>query len=264
MDETGGPRCASAGAHFRPCSYDGRAARRAFVAGSRGAGAMFVVVVSLFVNPNNLGHRRICRSPRTFDADCAALEALDVDYLFSPPAEEIYPSGFRTAVVVEGLSDRLEGRSRPGHFRGVATVVLKLFEIVQPHTAFFGRKDAQQVRIISQMARDLNLEAEVAVCPIVREADGLALSSRNAYLSGDSRRAASALYQSLDAVKRGIEAGERSATRLLEIARVLAGEPGVAVDYVEIVDAATLEPVVGLRGTCHCADRRDSRRNAAD
>ena len=135
---------------------------------------------------------------------------------------------FRTAVVVEGLSDRLEGRSRPGHFRGVATVVLKLFEIVQPHTAFFGRKDAQQARIISQMARDLNLDAQIVVCPIVREADGLALSSRNAYLTDDSRRAATALYRSLDAVRRAIESGEKNAARLLEIARkVLAGEPGV-------------------------------------
>jgi pantoate--beta-alanine ligase len=211
------------------------------------------VVVSIFVNPKQFGPSEdLQKYPRTFEADCAALEALGVDYLFAPPAEEIYPNGFRTAVVVEGLSERLEGRSRPGHFRGVATVVLKLFEIVQPHTAFFGRKDAQQVRIISQMVRDLNLNTEIAVCPIVREADGLALSSRNAYLGGDSRRAATALYRSLDAVKRAIEAGERNTTRLLEVARkVLAGEPGVAVDYVEIVDAETLEPVVSLRGNCY-------------
>ena len=155
---------------------------------------------------------------------------------------------FRTAVIVEGLGDRLEGRSRPGHFRGVATVVLKLFEIVQPHTAFFGRKDAQQARIISQMARDLNLDTQIVVCPIVREPDGLALSSRNAYLSGDSRRAATALYRSLEAARRAIESGERNAARLVEIARkVLASEPGVAVDYVEIVDAETFDPVVSLR-----------------
>jgi pantoate--beta-alanine ligase len=211
------------------------------------------VVVSLFVNSKQFGPSEdLQKYPRTFEADRAALEKLSVDYLFVPPADEIYPNGFRTAVVVEGLSERLEGRSRPGHFRGVATVVLKLFEIVQPHAAFFGRKDAQQVRIISQMARDLNLDTEIAVCPIVREADGLALSSRNAYLNGESRRSATALYRSLDAVKRAIEAGERNAARLLEIARkVIAGEPGVIVDYAEIVDAETLDPVVSLRHTCY-------------
>ena len=142
--------------------------------------------------------------PRTLESDRAALENLGVDYLFAPPPEEIYPHGFRTAVDVEGLSDRLEGRSRPGHFRGVTTVVLKLFEIVQPRFAFFGRKDAQQPRIIQQMAADLNLDAEIVVCPIVREPDGLALSSRNAYLQPEDRRAATALYRSLETVKREI------------------------------------------------------------
>lgn len=211
------------------------------------------VVVSIFVNPKQFGPSEdLQKYPRTFAADCAALEALGVDFVFGPAVEEIYPDGFRTAVVVEGLSDRLEGRSRPGHFRGVATVVLKLFEIVQPHTAFFGRKDAQQLRIISQMARDLNLDTEIAICPIVREADGLALSSRNAYLGSDSRCAATALYRSLEAVRSTVEAGERNAARLVETARkVLAQEPGVAVDYVEIVDAETLEPVVSLRRTCY-------------
>lgn len=211
------------------------------------------VVVSIFVNPKQFGPSEdLQKYPRTFDADCSALEALGVDYLFAPPPEEIYPNGFRTAVTVEGLSDRLEGRSRPGHFRGVATVVLKLLEIVQPHSAFFGRKDAQQARVISQMARDLNLDAQIVVCPIVRETDGLALSSRNAYLSGDARREATVLFRSLDAVRRAIESGERNSARLLEIARkVLAEEPRVTVDYVEVVDAETLEPVVSLRGTCY-------------
>jgi pantoate--beta-alanine ligase len=211
------------------------------------------VVVSIFVNPKQFGPSEdLQKYPRAFETDRAALEALGVDYLFAPTAEEIYPNGFRTAVVVEGLSDRLEGRSRPGHFRGVATVVLKLFEIVQPHTVFFGRKDAQQACIISRMARDLNLDAQIVVCPIVRAPDGLALSSRNAYLSADSRRAATALYRSLDAARRAIESGERNAGRLLEIARnVLAGEPGVVVDYAEIVDAETLEPVEALRRTCY-------------
>jgi pantoate--beta-alanine ligase len=211
------------------------------------------VVVSIFVNPKQFGPSEdLQKYPRTFEADRAALEALGVDYLFAPPAEEIYPDGFRTVVTVEGLGERLEGRARPTHFRGVATVVLKLLEIVQPHSAFFGRKDAQQARVITQMARDLNLDAQIVVCPIVREADGLALSSRNAYLSGEARREATVLYRSLDAVWRAIESGEKNVARLLEVARkVFAGEPGVAVDYVDIVDAETLEPVVGLRGTCY-------------
>lgn len=211
------------------------------------------VVVSIFVNPKQFGPSEdLQKYPRAFEADRAALEALGVDYLFAPPPEEIYPGGFRTAVVVEGLGDLLEGRARPVHFRGVATVVLKLLEIVQPHSAFFGRKDAQQVRVISQMARDLNLDAQIVVCPIVRESDGLALSSRNAYLNGDARREATVLYRSLDSVRRAIETGEKNAGRLLEVARkVLAGELGVAIDYVEIVDAETLEPVLSLRGTCY-------------
>ena len=142
------------------------------------------VVVSIFVNPKQFGPSEdFQKYPRTLDADRAALENLGVDYVFAPTPEEIYPPGFRTSVAVEGLGDRLEGRSRPGHFRGVTTVVLKLFEIVQPRFAFFGRKDAQQVRIIRQMTGDLDLDTEIVVCPIVREPDGLALSSRNAYLS---------------------------------------------------------------------------------
>ena len=137
------------------------------------------VVISIFVNPKQFGPSEdFQKYPRTFEADRAALEKLGVDYLFAPPPEEMYPRGFRTAVLIEGLSDRLEGHSRPGHFRGVATVVLKLFEIVQPRIAYFGRKDAQQVRIIEQMAADLDLDARVVACPIVRESDGLALSSR--------------------------------------------------------------------------------------
>jgi pantoate--beta-alanine ligase len=211
------------------------------------------VVVSIFVNPKQFGPSEdLQKYPRTFEADRAALGALGVDYLFAPLAEEIYPNGFRTVVTVEGLGDRLEGRARPTHFRGVATVVLKLLEIVQPHSAFFGRKDAQQARVITQMARDLNLDAQLVICPIVRETDGLALSSRNAYLKGDARREATVLYRSLDSVRRAIESGEKNTARLLEVARkVLAGEPRVAVDYVEIVDAEALEPVVSLRGTCY-------------
>ena len=210
------------------------------------------VLVSIFVNPMQFGPSEdLQKYPRTFETDRAALENLGVNYLFAPPPEEMYPRGFRTAVVVEGLSDRLEGRSRPGHFRGVTTVVLKLFEIAQPRFAYFGRKDAQQARILRQMARDLDLDTQLVVRPIVREPDGLALSSRNAYLQEGSRRAATALYRSLEAVRDEIAAGERDPARLLgKLRSVLQAEPGVAIDYAEIVDAETLEPVVNLRGKC--------------
>jgi pantoate--beta-alanine ligase len=211
------------------------------------------VVVSIFVNPKQFGPSEDFKKyPRTLDADRVALERIGVDYVFAPPPEEIYPPGFRTAVAVEGLADRLEGRSRPGHFTGVATVVLKLFEIVQPCFAFFGRKDAQQVRIIRQMARDLDLSTEIVVCPIVREPDGLALSSRNAYLKDDDRRAAVALYRSLDAVRHEVLAGERDPARLLAaLRRVIDVEPGVSLDYAEIVDADTLDPARSLRSSCY-------------
>ncbi|HEX4001371.1 MAG TPA: pantoate--beta-alanine ligase [Candidatus Acidoferrales bacterium] len=211
------------------------------------------VVVSIFVNPTQFGpNEDFKKYPRTFDADVAALESLCVDYVFAPPPEEIYPPGFHTAVAVEGLGDVLEGRVRPGHFRGVTTVVLKLFEIAQPRFAFFGRKDAQQARIIRQMAVDLNLDAEIVVCPIVREPDGLAMSSRNAYLSAGERKSATALYRSLDALQQEIVKGERDAARLTAAMRsVLDAEPGAVLDYAEIVDADTLEPVASLRKTCY-------------
>ncbi len=211
------------------------------------------VVVSLFVNPKQFGPSEdLQKYPRNLEADRAALEKLGVDYLFAPSAEEMYPKGFRTAVTVEGLGDRLEGRSRPGHFRGVATVVLKLFEIVQPRLAFFGRKDAQQLRIIRQMAADLNLDAEIVTCPIVREPGGLALSSRNSYLKDGERQSATALYRSLDAARRAIQAGERDPIRILAALRhVIDAEPGVALDYAEIVDADTFEPSMTLRRPCY-------------
>jgi pantoate--beta-alanine ligase len=210
------------------------------------------VVVSIFLNPKQFGPAEdFQKYPRTLDSDRALLENLGVDYLFAPPAEEIYPKGFRTLVDVEGLGNRLEGRSRPGHFRGVATVVLKLFEIVQPRFAYFGRKDAQQCRIIQQMAADLNLDTEIVVGHIVRESDGLALSSRNAYLSADDRRAATALFRSLQSAKHEIATGERDAAHLIVAARqVLDSEPGVKIDYVELVNAESLEPVTLLRNRC--------------
>src|SRR5258708_10753716 len=173
------------------------------------------VIASIFVNPSQFGPSEdFQKYPRTIEADSKKLEAAGVDYLFAPESSEIYPLGFRTWVNVEGLSERLEGRVRQGHFRGVTTVVLKLLEIVQPQKAFFGRKDAQQARIIRQMARDLHLDSEIVVCPIVREPDGLAMSSRNAYLSPAERRAASILFRALDGARASISRAEPHPFRL--------------------------------------------------
>jgi pantoate--beta-alanine ligase len=211
------------------------------------------VVVSIFVNPTQFGPAEdLSRYPRPFEADCAKIEALGVDYVFAPTAQEMYPKGFSTSVHVEGLSERLEGRSRPGHFYGVATVVLKLFEIMQPNFAFFGRKDAQQLAVIRRMARDLALDIEVVACPIVREADGLAMSSRNVYLKPDARKAALALSRSLMKLRRGVEGGERNIASLLATLRnTVDAEPGVELDYAEIVDAESFEPALALRGACY-------------
>ncbi len=210
------------------------------------------VIASIFVNPTQFGPSEdFQKYPRTFESDRKQLEAAGVDYLFAPEPAEIYPPGFRTWVNVDGLADRLDGRSRPGHFRGVTTVVLKLFEIVQPQKAFFGRKDAVQARLIRQMNRDLHLDTEIVVCPIVREPDGLALSSRNAYLNAAERQAATALYRALDGARHSIERGERDALRLTAAMReALRAERLVEIDYVELVDAETLDPVTFLRGGC--------------
>jgi len=211
------------------------------------------VVASIFVNPKQFGpNEDFAKYPRSVESDSEKFSAAGVDAVFLPDAAEIYPSGFRTYVTVEGLSDRLEGRSRPGHFCGVATVVMKLFEIVQPHYAYFGRKDAQQVRIISQMVRDLNLDTEIVVCPIVREPDGLALSSRNAYLNADERRAATVLHRALQAARAELTAGVRDSLRLQSVMRrVLETEPLAAVDYAEIVDADAFEPVIRIARPCY-------------
>lgn len=210
------------------------------------------VVVSIFVNPKQFGPGEdFLKYPHTFESDCAALESLGADYVFAPTPKEMYPDGFRTSVVVEGLGGKLEEKSRPGHFRGVATVVLKLFELVLPSFAYFGRKDAQQLRIIRQMAGDLNVATEIVGCPIVREADGLALSSRNTYLNADERRAATVLFRALDVARRRIETGERNAARLIgEVSQVIGSEKLVTLDYAEIADADSLEPVVSLRRQC--------------
>ncbi len=211
------------------------------------------VIASVFVNPKQFGPKEDYKKyPRDLEKDAAELAAVGVDALFAPEAADVYPDGFRTYVNVEGISERLEGRSRPGHFRGVATVVLKLFEIVQPHFAYFGRKDAQQVRIISEMARDLNLDTEIVVCPIVREADGLALSSRNAYLSAEERKAARVLHRALEAARDELTAGVRDALQLQTVMRrVIETEPLALADYAEIVSAETFEPVVRVARPCY-------------
>lgn len=203
------------------------------------------VVVSIFVNPAQFGPGEdLSKYPRQLEKDAAMLEAEGVEYVFTPDAAEIYPPDFKTYVTVEGLGDRLEGKSRPGHFRGVTTIVLKLLEIVQPHAAFFGRKDAQQARIIRQMARDLSLDAEIVVQPIVREPDGLAMSSRNAYLDSEGRRAAASISRALAAAADRIATGERSAAVLVDLVRgVLASEPLVRPDYIELVNEDTFEPL---------------------
>jgi pantoate--beta-alanine ligase len=211
------------------------------------------LIASVFVNPKQFGpNEDFAKYPRTFESDSEKLKQAGVDALFAPEAAEIYPKDFSTYVHVEGLSERLEGKSRPGHFRGVTTVVMKLLQIVQPHFAYFGRKDAQQARLITQMARDLNLDSEIVVCPIVREADGLALSSRNAYLNSEERKAATILYRALVAAKKELEVGVRDALNLqTSLRRKLDSERLAAVDYAEIVDSETLEPVVRVSRACY-------------
>jgi pantoate--beta-alanine ligase len=204
------------------------------------------VAVSLFVNPTQFAPGEdFARYPRAFEADCALAQREGADLLFAPAVEEIYPGGAgSTFVEVERLSRRLDGRSRPGHFRGVATVVAKLLIAAEPDLAFFGQKDAAQVSVLRRMALDLRLATEIVVCPIVRDADGLALSSRNAYLSAGERKQALVLHRSLLQVEALVASGERRDTALIEAARaVFAEEPEVRVDYIELVDWDTLEPV---------------------
>jgi pantoate--beta-alanine ligase len=207
-----------------------------------------VVAVSIFVNPLQFGPSEdLAKYPRTFERDRELLEKEAVDILFAPTPEEMYPAGAVTYVAVEGLSEKLCGRSRPGHFRGVTTVVAKLFHIVEPDLAFFGQKDAAQVTIIRRMVLDLNVPVEIVVCPIVREPDGLAMSSRNAYLSPQQRKSALVLHRALTEVKSRFDQGERAAINLIAAGKlILAQEPAVRPDYFEIVDPATLDPVQEL------------------
>ena len=203
------------------------------------------VAVSIFVNPTQFGPTEdLSKYPRQFDRDCQLLEKEGVDILFAPSVDEIYPDGAVTWVLVEGLSEKLDGRSRPGHFRGVTTIVAKLFHIIEPDAAFFGQKDAAQLAVIRRMVRDLNFPVEIVACPIVRESDGLAMSSRNAYLNREERGRALVLRRSLEQVQREFQGGERIAAKLISAAKeVFAREPQVALDYFEIVDPDTLDPV---------------------
>jgi pantoate--beta-alanine ligase len=206
------------------------------------------VAASIFVNPTQFGpHEDFSKYPRSFERDRRLLEKEGVELLFAPSVQEMYPEGAVTFVTVEGLSERLCGRSRPGHFRGVTTIVSKLFHITQPDLAFFGQKDAAQVAIIQRMVRDLNLSVEFVACPIVRETDGLAMSSRNAYLSPQQRKTALVLSRSLAQVKKLFEQGERCTAKLAAAGKqVFAEEPSVRLDYLEIVDPETLKPVEHL------------------
>ena len=213
-------------------------------------------VVSIFVNPLQFGPKEdLAKYPRPFEQDCKLLEAEKVDAVFAPSAEEMYGSSLKpkeglsgppeiTFVEVPGLSERLDGKSRPGHFRGVATVVAKLFQIVQPQVAFFGQKDAAQVAVLRKMVHDLNFGVELRVLPIVRERDGLAMSSRNAYLDPEERKQALVLHRALMRVQAMADRGEHDARKLCEVGReLMAEEPGARLDYFEIVDPETLEAV---------------------
>lgn len=208
--------------------------------------------VSIFVNPTQFGpNEDFARYPRTFDADCALAKAEGADAIFAPSVEDLYPAGAATFVDVEGLSSHLDGQSRPGHFRGVATVVTKLFIAAEPDKAFFGQKDAAQVAVIRRMTTDLRLATEIVVCPIVREPDGLAMSSRNIYLSAAERAQALTLSRAIRQVESLFAAGERRASTLIAAAReIFAAEPAVRIDYIAVVDWATLEPVeIALPGS---------------
>ncbi|HEX4823868.1 MAG TPA: pantoate--beta-alanine ligase [Candidatus Polarisedimenticolaceae bacterium] len=209
-----------------------------------------VTVVSIFVNPTQFGPGEdFARYPRDLARDCDLLAAEGVDVVFAPEADEIYPAGVSTFVEVAGISDVLEGKSRPGHFRGVATVVLKLFEVVKPQVAIFGQKDAQQVAVVTKMARDLLLDVEILVLPTKRDEDGLALSSRNVYLSADERRAASAIPRALEAARAALAEGATDPDAILAAARApIDAEPLLRIDYIALVDAESFEPVARAQG----------------
>lgn len=203
------------------------------------------VVVSLFVNPTQFGPGEDYEKyPRDLERDLRLAEAEQVDLIFAPSAKAMYSADFATYVEVEGLTSGLCGAARPGHFRGMATVVTKLFNLVRPHRAYFGEKDYQQLRVIERLTEDLNLDVQIVRCPIVREPDGLALSSRNTYLDPEQRLQATALFRSLEEARQLFAGGERDALAIRECVRArIEAEPLTRVDYVETVDAETLQPV---------------------
>jgi pantoate--beta-alanine ligase len=203
------------------------------------------VAASIFVNPTQFGPAEdLAKYPRSFDRDRDLLEKEGAELLFAPSVEEMYPASAVTWVTVEGLSGKLDGRSRPGHFRGVTTVVAKLFHIVEPDGAFFGQKDAAQVAIVRRMVRDLNFPVEIVACPIVREPDGLAMSSRNAYLDPQQRKQALVLHSSLLRVKEVWDSGERGAAKFVAVGcEEIAGEKSIRLDYFEIVNPDSLDAV---------------------
>ena len=211
-----------------------------------------VVVVSIFVNPTQFNASEdLKKYPRDLARDLALAEGAGADLVFAPPAAEMYLPGASTWVDVEGLTAGLCGAARPGHFRGVCTVVTKLFNIVGPHRAYFGEKDAQQLAVIKRMVRDLDMRVEIVPCPTVREPDGLAISSRNVRLSPEARAQAPVLYRALSAARVAIENGERDVERLkADISAVLADADLVTIDYVEIVDADSLEAVPTITERC--------------
>ena len=208
------------------------------------------VVVSIFVNPTQFGPREdLSKYPRDLQRDLSLIEPLGVEVVWAPSADAMYPQDFQTWVEVERLTGPLEGAMRPGHFRGVTTVVAKLFNAVQPQRAYFGQKDAQQAAVIRQMTRDLNYPIEIVVCPTVREPDGLAMSSRNKYLEGDDRKAALVLSHALGAAKEAYDAGERGAETLRRIMReTIASEPRAQMQYVSCADYDTLQELDRVEG----------------
>jgi len=208
------------------------------------------VIVSIFVNPTQFGPKEdLSKYPRDIDHDLKLIEPLGTDLVWMPTPEIMYPQGYQTWVEVEAITSPLEGAMRPGHFKGVTTVVAKLFNGVQPHKAYFGQKDAQQVAVIRQMTRDLNFPIEIVVCPIVREADGLAMSSRNVYLDPEQRKAATVLFRSLNAAKDLYDGGERDAEKIRgKMKEVLASEPLAEPQYISCADYDTLEELDEIKG----------------
>lgn len=207
-----------------------------------------IVIASIFVNPTQFGKNEdLSRYPRNLERDAGMLAPLGVDYLFTPTPDEIYPDGFATYINIEGLSEMLEGASRPGHFRGVATVLTILFNLVRPTKVFMGQKDAQQCVVVKKMVRDLRLPTEIVIVPTMREANGLAMSSRNQYLNNEQRQAAPVLFRALTKAQELFASGERDAQKLTRAMRqIIAAEPLGVLDYIAVNDATTLAPLHDL------------------